>query len=74
MDETNSKYVLTETVLAGSPADRPWEGCINSKNYRLQRGVRVRIPLFLKEHIEAVEREKAAAQRRANALQKGMRV
>ena len=59
---------LTETVLAGSPADRPWEGCINSTVYRVPRGVRVTIPKFLKEHIDSVERERADAERRAERM------
>ncbi len=70
--EQIQKNGLTETVLAGSPADRPWEGCINSKVYRVPRGIRVTIPLFLKEHIEATERERAAAERRARSWQNGL--
>ena len=64
----NTRYCLTETVLAGSPADRPWEGCVNSVVYRVPRGVRVSIPLFLKEHIENTEREKRTARERAAYL------
>ena len=59
MNEMNS--CLTETVLAGSPADRPGEGCINSVTYRVPRGVPVKLPMFLKEHIERTEAERRRA-------------
>ncbi|MBQ1892572.1 MAG: hypothetical protein II155_00545 [Clostridia bacterium] len=59
---------LTETVLAGSPADRPWEGCINSVNYRVPRGVKVSLPRFLAEHIERTEAEKRTAEENAARL------
>ncbi len=64
---STASSILTETVLAGSPADRPWEGCINGVNYRVQRGVKVSIPLAVKEHIERTEREKNEAEERALA-------
>ncbi len=64
----NDLYCLTETVLAGSPADRPWEGCINSVNYRVPRGVKVTLPRFLAEHIERTEAEKRAADENAARL------
>ena len=66
----STRYPLTETVLAGSPADRPWEGCVNGENYRVPRGVKVIVPTFLKEHIENTEREKAEAEERAESLSK----
>lgn len=63
------KYdTFTETVLAGSPADRPWEGCINSVTYRVPRGVPVRLPRFLYDHIERTEHEKRAAEETAEKL------
>ncbi len=59
---------LTETVLAGKPADRPWEGCVNSVVYRVPRGVPVRLPVFLAEHIGRTERERELALSRAEEL------
>lgn len=66
MDKTNSS--LTETVLAGSPADRPWEGCINSVTYRVPRGVKVKLPRFLLEHIERTDAERSDAEETARRL------
>lgn len=63
MIENNDRAV--PTVLAGSPCDRPWEGCVNSVVYRVPRGVAVTIPAFLAEHIKTTEAERAAAERRA---------
>ena len=54
---------LRETVLAGSPADRPWEGCVNSVVYRVPRGTKVLLPGFLAEHIERTEAERERAER-----------
>ena len=65
---------LTETVLAGSPADRPWEGCINSIVYRVPRGVKVLVPAFLKEHIENTDRERRAAEENAERLQRSIQI
>ena len=66
MNEQNEAF--SEVVLAGSPADRPWEGCINSVNYRVPRGVKVRVPLFLARHIELTEAERERAERTAERL------
>ena len=66
----NVSYRFTETVLEGRPSDRPWEGCINSVVYRVPRGVRVRLPEFLAEHIRRTEEEKRQAQARAERLAK----
>ena len=60
--------ILTETVLEGKPSDRPWEGCINSVNYRIQRGTKVRLPLFVAEHIARTEQERKNAERMAERL------
>ena len=65
---------LTETVLAGSPADRPWEGCVNSVVYRVPRGVKVLVPAFLKEHIDRTERERREAEEHADRLQRSIQV
>ena len=59
---------FTETVLGGDPKDRPWEGCINSVTYRVPRGVPVRLPRFLYDHIERTEREKKTAEDTAEML------
>lgn len=63
MEVFSSRF--TETVLEGEPSDRPWEGCINSVVYRVPRGVRVRLPVFLAEHIKRTEAEKKQAEMRA---------
>ncbi|MBR3381626.1 MAG: hypothetical protein IKG85_01110 [Clostridia bacterium] len=65
-DETFNS--LTETVLEGKPSDRPWEGCINSVVYRVPRGVKVRLPVFLAEHIKRTEAERRLAEERASRL------
>ena len=70
----NDLYCLTETVLAGSPADRPWEGCVNSVNYRVPRGVSVMLPRFLKEHIERTERERLLAEELAARLASAVKI
>ena len=70
----NDLYCLTETVLAGSPADRPWEGCINSVNYRVPRGVAVMLPRFLKEHIERTETERHLAEELAARLASAVKI
>ena len=69
MNEMNSN--LTETVLAGSPADRPWEGCINSVTYRVPRGVKVKLPRFLVEHIERTDEERRRAEELSIRLSEG---
>ena len=56
MEKENER--LTRTVLAGKPADRPWEGCINSVVYRVPRGVPVELPEFIAEHIRRTEAER----------------
>lgn len=52
---------FTETVLAGSPADRPWEGCINSVVFRVPRGVKVVLPDPVALHIKRTEEERERA-------------
>lgn len=52
---------LTETVLEGKPSDRPWEGCINSVVYRVQRGVPVMLPRHVAEHIAGTDAERKRA-------------
>lgn len=68
MEKENER--LTRTVLAGKPADRPWEGCINSVVYRVPRGVPVELPEFLAEHIRRTEAEREQAERRAEQYSK----
>ena len=65
---TNKDLDLTETVLAGSPADRPWEGCLNSVTYRVPRGQKVMLPAFLSEYIKRTEEERASAEETADRL------
>lgn len=64
----NNYCTFTETILGGDPKDRPWEGCINSVTYRVPRGVPVRLPWFLLDHIDRTEREKKAAEESAAKL------
>ncbi|MBQ3849204.1 MAG: hypothetical protein IKH21_07825 [Clostridia bacterium] len=68
MEKENER--LTRTVLAGKPADRPWEGCINSVVYRVPRGVPVELPEFIAEHIRRTEAEREQAERRAEQYSK----
>jgi hypothetical protein len=49
----------TETIiLPGKRTDAPWEGCLNSVNYLIPRGVPVKVPKALAELIRAGETEK----------------
>ncbi|MBO4848158.1 MAG: hypothetical protein J5586_03295 [Clostridia bacterium] len=64
---------LTETVLAGSPADRPWEGCVNQVVYRVPRGIKVSIPRFLAEHIRRTDEEREEAERLSERLSSAAR-
>ena len=68
MEKENER--LTRTGLAGKPADRPWEGCINSVVYRVPRGVPVELPEFIAEHIRRTEAEREQAERRAEQYSK----
>ncbi len=55
----------TETItIPGSSTDSPWEGCLNSVNYRIRRGVPVEVPSAVAELIRRSEEEK----RRSSAL------
>lgn len=42
----------------------PWEGCINSVNYRIERGVPVEVPEALAELIRAGEAERMLSESR----------
>ena len=68
MEKHTENELLTVTVPAGVPAGRPWEGCINSVNYRVPRGVPVTLPRFLAEHIERTEAERLLAREREAAF------
>ena len=65
MERNGDTVVLT---LAGSPGSRPWEGCINSVNYRAPRGVPVELPRAVAEHVMKTEAEAREAARRAERL------
>ncbi len=61
----NAEKRETETVtIGGSIDDSPWEGCLNSVNYRIRRGVPVEVPRAVAELIRRSEAEK----RRSDAL------
>lgn len=57
-------------IIEGKSADRPWEGCINSVNYRVSRGIPVSVPRKVAEHIKNTESERKAAERSAEQLSK----
>lgn len=61
---------LTEIVLGGDPGDLPWEGCVNLVTYRVPRGVPVRVPRFLAEHIKRTDAERERAERQEERLSK----
>ncbi len=48
-----------ETIMIEKTADgRPWEGCINSVNYRIERGRAVTVPAEVAEVIRRSETER----------------
>ncbi len=51
----NNKRII---IISGSRSDTPWEGCINSVNYRIERGVQVEVPETVARFIEETERRK----------------
>ena len=54
----------TETIVIRRTAgDRPWEGCVNSVNYRIERGVPVEVPEEVAELIRRSETLKAQSLR-----------
>ena len=58
--------MTTKTIVIEKTRDgRPWEGCINSVNYRIERGVRVTVPAEIAELIRRSEVER----RRREALE-----
>ena len=59
---------LVELTLPGSPGDPPWEGCLNSVNCRVPRGVAVSVPKGLAEHIMNTEAARSAAEKTAQRL------
>lgn len=60
--------MTTETIVIEKTRDnRPWEGCINSVNYRIERGRPVEVPSEVAELIrrsETLTRRLSAAERR----------
>lgn len=55
-------------ILNHTEHDRPWEGCINSVNYRIERGVAVEVPAMLAELIRQSETERTANKNRYDAF------
>lgn len=55
-------------ILNHTENDCPWEGCINSVNYRIERGVAVEVPAMLAEIIRRSEAEQIANKNRYNAF------
>ena len=70
----NEANEQTEIVLKGAFGDRPWEGCVNSEVYRVPRGVRVRVPAFLAEHIRRTEAERERAEAVSSLLARAAKV
>ena len=60
-----NNHSCVTAIIPGSPADRPWEGCVNSITYRVPRGVPVELPEFLAEHIKRTEAERREAEENA---------
>lgn len=55
----------TETIILRKTDDnRPWEGCVNSVNYRIERGVPVEVPCFIAELIRHSENERFLSDKR----------
>ena len=55
----------TEIItIGGSRGEAPWEGCINSVNYRIERGVPVEVPAEVAAVIRRAEQERRAAEAR----------
>lgn len=46
-------------VIEKNGTDRPWEGCINSVNYVIERGTAVEVPCEVAAVIRRSEAEKA---------------
>ncbi|MBO4879796.1 MAG: hypothetical protein J5544_06010 [Clostridia bacterium] len=64
MKKKKEKTMMAETiVIEGSRGDAPWEGCINSVNYRIERGRPVEVPKEVAELIRAGEAEKRTSAR-----------
>ncbi len=58
----------TEIItIKGMRTDAPWEGCINSVNYRIERGVPIEVPKAVAELIRSSERERRLSEARLNA-------
>lgn len=59
----------TEIItLSPAPGSKAWEGCINSVNYRIERGVPVEVPESIASLIRASETEKRLSARRLSAF------
>ena len=58
----------TETIILERTAPNiPWEGCVNSVNYRIERGVPVEVPDFLAKLIRQCELERRLSEDRVRA-------
>ena len=55
-------------TLSPTPDNRAWEGCINSVNYRIERGVPVEVPASIANLIRASEAEKRLSAKRLSAF------
>ncbi|MBR4435025.1 MAG: hypothetical protein IKS90_02885 [Clostridia bacterium] len=55
----------TETiVIEKNGTNAPWEGCVNSVNYRIERGVAVEVPC----EVARLIRQSAAAKKASSSL------
>lgn len=48
-------------VIPRTGSGEPWEGCINSVNYRIERGVQVEVPEEVARLVRRSEQEKRAS-------------
>lgn len=55
----------TEIItIENTKTNAPWEGCINSVNYRIERGVPVEVPEAIAQLIRASEQERRNSEAR----------
>lgn len=55
----------TEIItIENTRTNSPWEGCINSVNYRIERGVPVEVPEAIAQLIRASEQERRSSEAR----------
>lgn len=59
----------TEIItIKENSSNTPWEGCINSVNYRIERGVPIEVPHAVAELIRNSERERRSSEARLSAF------